>query len=116
MGTPTPGREIRSGAPGRTPQGGLGLEGAEAILTLRAVISNGDFGEYCASTSTASASGSTPARPRGSTHSGPNPPSLETSCTQWRWPGSLSLAPLSQDLPLPPPPLSPPLPPPPLPA
>ena len=23
-----------------------GLEGAEAILTLRAVISNGDFGEY----------------------------------------------------------------------
>src|SRR5258708_31067525 len=99
MGTPTPGREIRSGAPGRTPQGGLGLEGAEAILTLRAVISNGDFGEYCASTSTASASGSTPARPRGSTHSWPNPPSLETRCTQWRSPGSFSLAAPSTHLP-----------------
>jgi hypothetical protein len=24
----------------------MGLQGAEAILTLRAVISNGDFGDY----------------------------------------------------------------------
>ena len=57
------------------------LEGAEAILTLRAVISNGDFGEYWRFHVAASTSGSTLALPRGRYTLGPNPPSLETSCT-----------------------------------
>jgi hypothetical protein len=43
-----------------------GLEGAEAILTLRAVISNGDFDDYGATTSPKSTSGSTPAHHKAS--------------------------------------------------
>ena len=38
-----------------------GLDGAEAVLTLRAVISNGDFEEYWRFHLNASTSGSTPA-------------------------------------------------------
>ena len=37
----------------------MGLDGAEAVLTLRAVISNGDFEEYWRFHLAASTSGST---------------------------------------------------------
>lgn len=47
-----------------------GLQGAEAILTLRAVIANGD---YWRTTWPANSSGSTPAQPKASTHSVPDP-------------------------------------------
>jgi hypothetical protein len=49
-----------------------GLDGAEAVLTLRAVISNGDFEEYCVSISNANTSGSTLALSRDNTRSAPD--------------------------------------------
>jgi len=58
-----------------------GLQGAEAILTLRAVIANGDYDDYYWRYHLArEPSGSTPALPKASTHSGPDP-SLQTSRT-----------------------------------
>jgi len=62
-----------------------GLEGAEAILTLRAVISNGDFDDYCRYyTSPASISGSTPRPHKANTRAGPDPP-----CRRERWAGGV---------------------------
>ena len=49
-----------------------GLDSAEAVLTLRAVISTGTSRSTGASTWPASTSGSTPASYRGSTHSAPD--------------------------------------------
>ena len=51
-----------------------GLDGAEAILTVRAVIANGDFEEYWRFHWPASTSGSTPAPSGDSTRSAPDCP------------------------------------------
>jgi hypothetical protein len=62
-----------------------GLDGAEAVLTLRAAISNGDFGEYWRFHLTREHQRLHPAPRKASTHSAPDrPTSLQTSCTQRR--------------------------------
>jgi hypothetical protein len=60
-----------------------GLQGAEAVLTLRAVISNGDLHEYWRYHLAREHQRLYPAQPRASTHSAPAP-SLQTSRTQLR--------------------------------
>ena len=50
-----------------------GLDGAEAVLTLRAVISNGDFDEYWRFHLTRQHQRLYPAQRKASTHSAPDP-------------------------------------------
>ena len=62
-----------------------GLDGAEAVLTIRAVIGNGDFRSTGAPTSTASTNGIVLALIRGNTRSVPDSRSHSPICFSSWW-------------------------------